>query len=65
MIEVANFLGKNLDDEAIDRVVQYSSVDSMKERFKTCGKHLNKPAEDHHEAEKSKLGAPGIIRKGN
>ncbi|XP_072019495.1 amine sulfotransferase-like isoform X2 [Amphiura filiformis] len=64
VLQVAHFLGKDLDDETIDRVVRYSSVDSMKERFKTSEKHSDKPSEDHHEAEKSKLGAPGIIRKG-
>ena len=59
VIQVADFLGKDLDEEAIDRVVQYSHVDSMKKIFKSSDKSTDQP-----DADSSKLGAPGIIRKG-
>lgn len=56
-VQVTEFLGKELSEDAIDRVVEFSSVESMKGRFK-CSAKNDKPDGT------TKMGAPGIIRKG-
>ncbi|XP_072018878.1 sulfotransferase 1A1-like [Amphiura filiformis] len=54
VVQIADFLGQPLSDEAIDRIVAKSDVDSMKQRFNTTNDKSGKP----------KVGAPSIIRKG-
>ncbi|XP_072033479.1 amine sulfotransferase-like [Amphiura filiformis] len=53
VVQVADFLGRPLSDEAIDRVVDKTTLDSMKQRFNT--------ADDN---KSGKIGAQYIIRKG-
>ena len=54
-MQIADFLGRPLSDEAIDRITKAVSLDSMKQRFNTAGGDPSK---------EPKIGAPGIIRKG-
>ena len=54
VVQIADFLGKPLSDEAIERVVNKTTLDSMKQRFNTAD---DKPG-------KHKIGAPSVIRKG-
>lgn len=55
VVQIADFLGRPLSDEAIDRITKAVSLDSMKQRFNTAGGDPSK---------EPKIGAPGIIRKG-
>ncbi|XP_071800992.1 sulfotransferase 1A1-like isoform X1 [Asterias amurensis] len=66
VIQVADFLGKRLSDEEIDRVTELSSLESMKQRFSTSKPDGSAPSSGKPPAtgNKPKLGAPSIIRKG-
>ncbi|XP_038059901.1 sulfotransferase 1A1-like [Patiria miniata] len=78
VIQISDFLGKNLSEEAIERVVEFSSLNSMKARFSQAkpakeappqsppADKASAPSSDEAKAgpSKTKFGAPSIIRKG-
>ncbi|XP_071791965.1 sulfotransferase 2A1-like [Asterias amurensis] len=55
VIQIADFMGRPLSDEALDKIVDLVQVDSMKTRFKTAGESQEK---------ENKKGAKNILRKG-
>ncbi|XP_072025012.1 sulfotransferase 1A1-like [Amphiura filiformis] len=54
VVQIADFLGRPLSVEAIERVVNKSTLDSMKQRFHTVDQKSGK----------NKIGVPATIRKG-
>ena len=69
MIQIADFLGKRLSDEEIDRVTELSSLESMKQRFSSSKPDGSAPPSDNSKPPSAEnkpklLGAPSIIRKG-
>ncbi|XP_071797733.1 sulfotransferase 1A1-like [Asterias amurensis] len=69
VIQIADFLGKRLSDEEIDRVTELSSLESMKQRFSSSKPDGSAPPSDNSKAPSAEnkpklLGAPSVIRKG-
>ncbi|XP_022081774.1 sulfotransferase 1A1-like [Acanthaster planci] len=59
VIQIADFLGRVLSDEVIDKIVGLVTVKSMKERYNVAGE-LAAPGTGM----KGKVGAPNLMRKG-
>ena len=69
--QIADFLGKPISDDAFQRVIEFSSIDSMKQRFHTHDTKDKKTAPTDGTSEsgseppvKKSIGSTGLIRKG-
>ncbi|XP_038078535.1 sulfotransferase 1A1-like [Patiria miniata] len=60
VIQVADFLGRPLSDDVIDKIVGLVTVKSMKTRYNVSGEGFKAPGS----GKEGKVGAPNLMRKG-